>query len=627
MTKEHHNDQEEALTQEPPALTEESQMGYFLSSSNPDDPIYQPAPNEQQLTLRALAIGIFFGCVVSATNIYFGLKIGWSFGASITAAILSYACMKFLPIDRIFTPLETNIAQTAGSAAGSMASAAGFLAPIPAMEMLGYDFTQTQLVLWAASVSCLGVFFAVPLRRQMVVEEKLRFPSGTATGETIRALYAKGSEGLEKSRALFVWAGIAFGLKMLSVLFVHLGLPDFMDLQLQNYVDITLVTTLFSYGFTLYWSPVMLGAGVLMGMRTCASLAFGAILAWGIIAPLINHYGIVTGPIMDYGSGARGWILWPGVALMVTESLTALALSWKTFLRTFQSIGQTSDSSTEETTLSEEAIPNSWWMGGLALGSIACSFTAHYLFEIEYWVSILAIGLSAILASVAVRATGETDINPIGGMGKVTQILYGAIQPGSIPTNLMTAAITGSGASQAGDMMHDLKTGHMLQASPRKQFIAQIIGIFCGIFTTASTYVLFSKAFDIGGDGQFPAPAAHAWKAMAELLTQGLEALPNHAVTAVIIAIGFGILGPLIKKFAPKNVSYWWPSGLAVGIAFIVPAYYSMAMFYGAVIAWIWQRADFNHFEKFAFTIASGAIAGEGIGGLVDAVVQFIQNT
>jgi uncharacterized oligopeptide transporter (OPT) family protein len=165
------------------------------SSIDGSDPQYTPAPGELQLTARALFAGSIAGTIVACTNIYMGLKIGWSFGASIIAAVLS------------LTVLETNIAQTAGAAAGGMAGAAGLINVIPAMELLGHKFTWPTLLSWGLAVSFLGVFFAVPLRRQFIIIDKLRFPTGTATAATILAMNSESGDAVAKARAL-IWTSV-----------------------------------------------------------------------------------------------------------------------------------------------------------------------------------------------------------------------------------------------------------------------------------------------------------------------------------------------------------------------------------------------------------------------------------
>ncbi|MEW6282876.1 MAG: OPT/YSL family transporter, partial [Candidatus Eremiobacterota bacterium] len=223
---------------------------------------------------------------------------------------------------------------------------------------------------------------------------------------------------------------------------------------------------------------------------------------------------------------------------------------------------------------------------------------------------------------IAVRCTGECDINPIGGMGKVTQLVYGALAPGHMGANLMCAAITGAGASKAGDIMHDLKTGYMLGGSPRKQVIAQLFGVASGILVCVPIYLLFERAFEIGGE-KLPAPAAHAWRAMAEVLSQGLSALPPHSLSAVLVALVAGALIPLIRHLWKRSRPYM-PSGMALGIAFIVQPYYSFTMCAGALLYLLWQRKHRAAALALGFSLASGLIAGEGLVGVLTAILKLM---
>lgn len=572
------------------------------------DQLYTPEKNERQFTIRAIIAGCLIGGIVSAMNIYFGLRTGWGFGGSLIAAILSYSFFQVLKPKQSFGILETNIAQTAGSAAGSMASAAGLVSAIPAMKMLGYNLSMGELFLWTLSVAYLGVFYAVPLRKQMVVIEKLRFPTGTATAETIIAIFAKGEEAMKKSKMLLAMAAIAGTITLLAYFIPQVGHPSIM-----KWIGLGALS---AWGFSVLISPMMFGAGILIGAKVGTSLLIGAILAWGILGPMATELGWVSDKIMDYKTGARGWVLWPGVALMVTDALVTLLLSYKSIINAFKKV----EGSGEEKD-HEEQIPKLWWMGGLLLGTIAVTIVAKVLFDIHPALTILAVIMSAILSMIATRSTGETDINPIGGMGKVTQMVYGALSPGSMSTNLMAAAVTGAGASQAADMMQDLKTGYMLGASPRKQFKAQCLGILAGVAFAIPIYKLFDSAYTIG-EGNIPAPAAHAWKAMAQLLSQGSEAMPMHSMEAVIASVIFATILALLKK--NKNLEKWLPSGLAIGIAFIVPAYYSIAMFVGSMFLVIWKRKNPVGAKAYAFAIASGLVAGEGLMGIVTAALTLI---
>ena len=176
--------------------------------------VYQ-GDKQKQLTVRAAITGMALGAIMCVSNVYVGLKIGWSMGVAITSCILAWVI--FTTLSRIFklsefTILENNAMQSAASAAGSMTSA-GIVNAIPALWMLNPSAVPPQhiLIVWLILISFLGVFLAVPAKRQMINVEQLPFPSGIAAATTLRTLHAKSKEAAGQARALG-WAGILGGL-------------------------------------------------------------------------------------------------------------------------------------------------------------------------------------------------------------------------------------------------------------------------------------------------------------------------------------------------------------------------------------------------------------------------------
>ena len=611
--------------------------GELMSNAAPepeepsDAPIYTPAKGELQLTVRSVVVGCLLGGLVSAMNIYFGLKTGWSIGGSLIAAILGIAVFKVINPKTPFTRLEANITQTTGSGAGTLTSAAGLLSAIPAMGMLAAERPDEipllgyfELTFWGLSVAFLGVFFAIPLRKQMVVQEKLRFPTGTATAHTLVAMFAEGDEALRRAKTLLYFA-LGAGLFTLVTYFVpHVQTPPLSPLA--EAISWGGLTWVLGHGFVIYVSPLMYGAGILIGFRVAASLALGAISSWWLLAAYVesNHWVQATG---SYAERLPGWILWPGVAIMVGDALTSLLLSVPTIVKSVQRGRAARRAGVEEDdTPAEDQISLPIWLIGMGAASSSTVVMAWWIFDIEWWMTVVAILLSSVLAMIATRSTGETDINPIGGMGKVTQLVFGALAPGAIVTNLMSAAVSSAGASQSGDMMHDLKAGRLLGASPRRQLIAQLFGVVAGTFFAVPIFLLFDRVYDIGGEGSpMPAPAARSWKAMAELLVQGTEALPPYAGYAIAGGLAFGVLVPVLRKVLPKAAKNWVPSGLAFGIAFIVPAFYSLSMFFGALVFLVWKRFRKSDAEALGYAVASGLIAGEGLLGIVNALLTLFE--
>jgi putative OPT family oligopeptide transporter len=541
--------------------------------------IYAPAPGELQLTARALVAGCLIGAVIATINMFFGLKTGWSVGGSILAAILAYATFATLRPRRPFTVLETNVAQTAASAAGTMTMAAGLVAPIPALRLMGTQLDALELLGWAASVAFIGVFFAVPLRRQMVLVERLRFPSGTATGHTIVAMYGSGAQSLQRARVLLVCAAVAGVVTILMW-----GTEALKQPPLHTWVG-GLFATLHAYTFQLYLDPMLLGAGILVGLRVSLSLVAGALVAWGLLAPWVKDQGWAPGPVMSYANGARGWILWTGVAIMLAEALTSLALSWRTIVAVFRP-RRAGDAELED---ASQAIPAPWWLGGLGLSTVAACLALSLVFGIAWWMTVIAIALSWVLAAIAVRSSGETDINPVSGVAKVTQLVFGGVAPAQVGTNLMAGAVTAAGASQAADMMGDLKTGHLLGASPKQQFLAQLVGIAAGILVVVPIYLLVTHDGIGESNRDLPAPSAQAWKATAELVAVGFDALPPHALWGVLAGLLFGVAVPVLKRLVPTTEPYL-PSAMAFGIAFIIPAYFTLPFLLGALAHLVWKR-------------------------------------
>lgn len=599
-------------------MAKQDEVRPATEAPDPNEQVYYPAPGELQLTVRAVVIGAALGSVITVINIYFGLKTGWTIGGSLIAAILSFALFQVLRPKQAFTVLETNIAQTTASAAGSMATTAGLIAPLPAIALLGHKLEWWQLMLWAASVAWLGVFFAVPLRRQMILVDKLRFPTGTATAHTINAMFASGAETLRKARTLILWAGFTAIIVLIQYFF-----PQAQQPPLETWLGGGALATAAAYTFTLYLDPMLIGAGILVGMRVSVSLVAGAIVAWGVLAPLVEGAGWVDDPAAhrSFQSGAAGWILWTGVAIMIADAMTNLALSWRSILNTFRRKPVENGQPLEDP---EKRIPSSWWMGGLAISTVVTATAVYLIFDIPPWMTVIAILLSSVLAAIATRSAGETDINPISGVGKVTQLAYAGLAPNQPVTNLLAAAVTGAGATQAGDMMQDLKTGHLLGAWPRKQFIAQLVGIAAGVVFCVPIFLLLTAGHEIGApEGKFPAPAAHAWKSMALVLSEGLDTLPKNAGWGALAGLLFGILVPMLRRFVPKLAPYL-PSALAFGIAFIIPAYYSIPFLIGAVAHLLWKRARPEQAESLSFSVASGIMVGAGLCLAFTQLLQFL---
>src|SRR5213594_1185800 len=493
-----------------------------------------------QLTWRAVLMGSVLGGVLSLTNLYIGLKAGWGFGVAITACILSYAIWTTLHRARLvrtpMTVLENNCMQSTASSAGS--STGGTLISAFAAYMLITNSTLPlpTMLAWVFFLAVLGVTMAIPMKRQMVNIEQLRFPSGIAAAETLRALHSVGDKGMRSARALG-WAGLfaltgkfwADGLVLVSAKLAPFMIGTWMTTLNQR----VLGPAWMGRTVMLSWEPMFIAAGAITGMRVCWSMLLGSVTCWMIFVPWLQQRGVAQGS--GYGSLVQ-WTLWGGVACMVTSSLLAFALQWRTALRALTDVAaMVRGGRRDDDPVAALEAPASWFVAGQVAAFVGLAWLGHRAFGMPYWQTALAVLLSFALALVACRVTGETDTTPVGAMGKITQLAFGAVSPRNVNVNLMSANVTAAAAASSADLLTDLKSGYLLGAHPRKQFLAQFAGIFVGTLVSVLAFrLLVPNAAALGSD-QFPAPAAQTWRAVALALSHGVADLGAIKIWSIVI--------------------------------------------------------------------------------------------
>jgi uncharacterized oligopeptide transporter (OPT) family protein len=210
----------------------------------------------------------------------------------------------------------------------------------------------------------------------------------------------------------------------------------------------------------------------------------------------------------------------------------------------------------------------------------------------------------------------------MGAMGKVTQLVFGALNPGNMNVNLMSANVTAGAAASSADLLTDLKSGYLLGAHPRKQFIAQFAGIFIGTIVSVLAFSVIVNKPEVIGSDQFPAPAAQTWAAVAQALSKGFEALAPVKVWSIVIGGAVGAVFAFLPVVFPKQQKYL-PSASGFGLAWIFQWYYGVLFFMGAVIAWGFQKKWPAKAEEFTYPVASGVMAG---GALMGVAIIFWQH-
>jgi OPT family oligopeptide transporter len=607
-----------------------------------------------QFTLRSFIVGSLLGGLMALSNLYVGLKTGWGLGVAITACILSFAVYSALSraLPRVFgknlTILENNAMQSVASSAGYSTGGTLTSAMAAMLMVQGHHMPWPTLMGWTFFLAVLGTVMAIPMKRQMINIEQLKFPSGIAAAETLKSLYGAGRESAQKARSLFVAMGVGAVIawlrdahatadatssafkKALATLTKASILPPLIEIPKATIRGFPLKK--YTIGFE--GSLILVAAGALMGLRTTASMLVAGLVNYGVVAPIAHEHGAIK----DLGyRGIVSFSLWPGAACMVASGLLTFALQWRTVLRAFSGFGKAfkgkekqgpyreADAPADELAraraeMDKIEVPSSWFVVGTLLSTVGVVTIGWIAFDLRPWLGVIAVMLAFVLSIVACRATGETDTTPVGAMGKITQLAYGILAPANVVTNLMTASITASSAGSSADLLTDLKSGYLLGANPRRQFLAQLSGTLVGtLVVVPAWYKLVPTPQDLGTD-RFPAPSAQVWKGVAEVLAQGVESLHPWARWGMAVGAAIGVVLPLLELAFPKYKK-WIPSAMGVGLALVIPCFNSISMFIGAVIAAIFSAVRKDSAEKYTVPVASGIIAGESLLGVLVALL------
>ncbi len=604
--------------------------------------------NMPQLTLRSALAGMLIGGVMSLTNLYVGMKTGWTLGVGITSVIIAFTLFKVMQkvgLASEFTLLENNCMQSIATAAGYMTSP--LIASLAAYMMITHTVIPMGVTfVWIISISLLGVLCAFPLKRRFINDEQHPFPEGRAAGVVMDALHTSDSrEGLFKGKLLLFFGALSALIELLKsgeilelVRLKMLTIPSELEAGFYSltgwYPKINGVP-LNELTISLEPDHVMFAAGGLMGIRTGLSLLIGAIINYWFLAPYIIGLGDIKGTVDSAGVTHYGfravttWALWGGVAMMTTASLFAFLSKPKMIFRAFSGLFGKRASKSEDC-LKDIELPMGVFLIGIPLVGALVVFLAHRFFGVGIVLGIIAVPMVFVFAIIAANATALTSITPTGALGKLTQLTYGILAPGNMTTNVITASITGEVAGNASNLLMDIKPGYMLGGKPRQQAIGHVLGIFAGAFAAVPVfYLVFLRNNPDGLVSQkFPMPAAIVWQAVAEMLTKGISELPQSALIAAIIGGFLGIFLECLKIVSKDRLPV---SAIGLGLAFVIPFTTCLAMAAGAIFFWAAGRlfTDDNSlmnkvFVKCLEPVCAGVIAGGALMGIGLMLIQYV---
>jgi len=590
---------------------------------------YQPfVPASQSMaefTIKAIVIGSLFGVLFGASTVYLGLRAGLTVSASIPIAVLAISVLKRLGGSTI---LENNIVQTIGSAGESVA--AGVVFTVPALIFLtprgpAY-FNYFQITLLAFAGGILGVLMMIPLRRALIVKEHgvLPFPEGTACADVLMA----GERGGRLAGMVFAGLGIGALWKSLSWTFnlflTQIGYSAPTTSQLPNAtLDVDV-------------SPEYMGVGYVIGPRIAGEMVAGGVLSWLVLLPLLSILGTyVNVPVPPFVNNAdtgqpflisemspgqlwSAYIRYIGAGAVLAAGLISLARTLPTIVTSVRDSlkDMRAAAGTAVRLRTDRDMPMTLVLGGSVVLALFMALMPGMPTQWNFLASALMIVFGFLFVTVASRITGliGSSSNPVSGMTIATLILtcvifvsLGWTGDFYAPIALGVGAIVCIAAANGGATCQDLKTGHLVGATPYYQQIGELIGVVAAAGVVGFTTLYMHQVFGIGSP-DIPAPQATLMATIIRgLLSQDLPW--GLVLVGVFLAVALELCGVRSLSFAV---------GSYLPIATTAP------IFVGGVVRW-WagaSKAQGTGAELGAGTLfCSGLIAGGSLAGILYAIL------
>lgn len=619
---------------------------------NATEEIKRIAPWRKQLTIRGLVasllIGIIYSIIVMKLNLTTGIIPNLNVSAALLAFVFVRTWTKLLEkggfISAPFTPQENTVIQTCAVACYGIAVGGGFGSFLLGLNKRTYELAGVNTegntpgsykepgVGWMTgflfAVSFVGIFALIPLRKIMIIDYKLTYPSGTATAVLINNFHTpKGDKMARKQVHGFV--------KFFSASFFWAFFQWFYsggdDCGFANFPTFGLKA--WKQTFYFDFSTTYIGAGMICSRLVNLSLLFGAVLSWGVMWPLIsNRKGNWYPSTLPESSmkSLNGYKVFIAIALILGDGLY-------NFLKILYFTGQNMysrmknkisgpdpedknhalDELQRNEIFTRESIP--LWIAcvGYSFFSIISIIIIPQMFpELKWYYVLVAYMLAPSLSFCNAYGAGLTDMNMAYNYGKVALFVLASLsgESSGVVAGLIGCGVIKSIVTISSDLMHDLKTGHLTLTSPRSMLVSQAIGAAIGCVVAPLTFILFYNAFDVGNpDGEYKAPYAIVYRNMAILGVEGFSALPRHCLELCYGFFGFAVLANLVRDVAPLRAGKWVPLPMAMAVPFLVGAYFAIDMCVGSLLVFVWHKFNSKEAELMIPAVASGLICGDGL--------------
>ncbi|KAL1210107.1 putative metal-nicotianamine transporter YSL6 [Cardamine amara subsp. amara] len=601
---------------------------------------------KEQITIRGLAVSALLGTLFCIITHKLNLTVGIIPSLNVAAGLLGFFFVKswtgFLSklgfTVKPFTKQENTVIQTCVVACYGLAFSGGFGSYLIAMDEKTYKLI----------VSFLGLFSLVPLRKVMVLDYKLTYPSGTATAMLINSFHTNTGAELAGNQVKCLGKYLSLSLVWSCFKWFFSGIGDACGFD--NFPTLGLM--LFKNTFYFDFSPTYIGCGLICPHIVNCSVLLGAIISWGILWPIVSQHAGDWYPA-DLGSndfkGLYGYKVFIAIAIILGDGLYNLvkiiAVTVKEICNSSSRLNNlpivadvVDDSEASEILLVKkkrdevflkDRIPLGFAVSGYVGLAAISTATIPLIFPPLKWYFVLCSYLIApALAFCNSYGTGLTDWSLASTYGKIGLFIIASVvgSDGGVIAGLAACGVMMSIVSTAADLMQDFKTGYLTLSSAKSMFVSQLVGTAMGCVIAPLTFWLFWTAFDIGDpNGPYKAPYAVIFREMAILGIEGFAELPKHCLA---LCYGFfiaALIVNLLRDITPPKVSQFIPIPMAMAVPFYIGAYFAIDMFVGTVILFVWERINRKDADDFAGAVASGLICGDGIWTIPSAILSILR--
>jgi len=574
-----------------------------------------------EITPKAVALGLALAVVLGAANAYLGLLAGMTVSASIPAAVISMAVLRLFRRANI---LENNLVQTAASSGEALA--AGAIFTLPALIILGtwkaFDYWQTTLI--AGLGGMLGVLFAVPLRRALVVEAKLAFPEGVATAEVLRA-GERGAHGIG-----LIAAGGALG-ALFKLGQTGLGLwAETVELARRLGGSVAYIGTSLA--------PALAAVGFIVGINIAALVFLGGALNWFVAIPLVAARERAAPGV---AAADLAWTLWKtqtryiGVGAMLVGGLWAIVRLGPSLARGIAS----GLAAYRQLRRGEGGVPRTerdtpmQWVGIALIVSVVPLFLVFRhvtgTSAVAAFMAVVMLVAGALFSSVAAYMAGivGSSNNPISGVTIATvltsALLLLALGTGSATgpaAAVLIGAVVCCAAAMGGDNLQDFKTGYLVGSTPWKQQVMEALGAIVPAFAIAPVLSLLLAAYGIGEPtAAHPNPLRAPQATLMAAVARGVFAggLPWEMLSVGMrLAVAVIAIDVLLER---RGCRFRAPV-LAVAVGLYLPLELGAAILLGGLVAWAAGRRASAEGQHRGVLFAAGLITGEALLGILLAI-------